>query len=162
MSTQVPELLKALRGIEQQLEQFRQSRQAALDALARRRDALASELAAVEADLAAVNSATAPAGPPAAAPAPASPAPAARGKGTGQGKPGRPTRGTSLTSVLTDVLKREGRPLSAQELADAALRAGVVTTSGNFKAVVWTALGTLKKAGKVTRAADQRWQLPGA
>jgi hypothetical protein len=46
----------------------------------------------------------------------------------------------SLRSVLLDILKKAGRTLSAQELADRAQQAGYRSQSKDFKSVIWVAV----------------------
>jgi len=67
-----------------------------------------------------------------------------------------PTTGTrrgqpSLRSVLFDIMKKEGRTLSAQELAVLAKRAGYKSQSRDFKNVIWVALGNMPEAERDPR-----------
>jgi hypothetical protein len=57
-------------------------------------------------------------------------------KGGPQARNGQP----SLRSVLLDILKKAGRTLSAQELADQAQQAGYRSQSKDFKSVIWVAV----------------------
>lgn len=57
----------------------------------------------------------------------------------GKGHGGQPT----LKAVLLDLLKRSGRTMSAQELADQAKKAGYESKSKSFVNVVWVAVGKM-------------------
>src|SRR5262249_14704008 len=66
---------------------------------------------------------------------------AVRGKGKGQKLP--------LHAVLTNVLAKSNKPLSARELADQALAGGYKTKSKNFMDIMWVVLGQMKNLKRV-------------
>jgi hypothetical protein len=78
-------------------------------------------------------------------PTPASKSPAASKKSR---KPAPQTRNgqPSLRSVLLGILKKVGRTLSAQELADQAKAAGYRSTSKDLRSVVWVTMRNMPEA----------------
>jgi hypothetical protein len=67
--------------------------------------------------------------------------------GAVRGKAGQPK--LSLKAVLTKVLAQAKKPMSAREMADAALASGYKTKSKNFMDVMWVVLGTMDNIKKV-------------
>ena len=83
-----------------------------------------------------------------AAPAKKAPAAKAAARKTAPAKaPSRPSlrKGQpSLRSLLTDILKKSGKPVAARDLAGQVLATGYKTKSKDFTSVVWTALGQME------------------
>jgi hypothetical protein len=87
-----------------------------------------------------------------------------RKRGARKGRKARAARRerSSLSKVLAEILQKEGRPLTASELADAAIASGYQSNSKNFKDVIWVTLGKMKKEHKIAQVAGQRWELVNA
>ena len=67
-----------------------------------------------------------------------------------------PTKWRSLHEVLTHVLAKSSRPLSAQELVEGVTQSGYESKSKDLKNVIWTSLG---KLATVERVAGQGYRL---
>jgi len=70
-----------------------------------------------------------------------------------------PTKWRSLHEVLTHVLAKSSRPLSAQELVDGVTQSGYKSNSKDFKNVIWTSIA---KMANVERIPDKGYQLKKA
>jgi hypothetical protein len=57
----------------------------------------------------------------------------------------------ALRSMLLNVLRKAGRTLSAQEMADAVQKAGYKSQSKDFRNVVWAAMGNMPEAERDPR-----------
>jgi uncharacterized coiled-coil protein SlyX len=133
---------------ESELQRLRQAlaeRQEQLDSLRRRKQELHEQLLQVEEQIAKVAGT-------AAVPSVATPKPSSR--------PQAPTAGPtpqqpSLGEVIVTALRESGRPLTAKQLAEEALRRGFVTTSGNFGNVTKKRVHYLYKQGILKRASGQ-------
>ena len=51
--------------------------------------------------------------------------------------------------MLTQILRRQSKPITGSELAREALEAGYLTSTKNFAQSVWTALGLMKNVENV-------------
>jgi uncharacterized protein YhaN len=70
-----------------------------------------------------------------------------------------PTKWRSLHEVLTHVLAKSSRPLSAQELAEGVTQNGYKSKSKDLKNVIWVSIG---KMANVERIPDKGYQLKKA
>jgi uncharacterized protein YhaN len=68
----------------------------------------------------------------------------------------RPAKWRSLHEVLTHVLAKSSRPLTAQELADGVTQSGYESKSKDLKNVIWVSIG---KLANVERLPGQGYQL---
>ena len=69
------------------------------------------------------------------------------------------TKWRSLHEVLTHILAKSSRPLSAQELVDGVTQSGYKSNSKNFKKVIWTSIA---KMANVERIPEKGYQLKKA
>ena len=133
---------------ESELQRLRQAlaeRQEQLDSLRRRKQELQEQLLQVEEQIAKVAGT-------AAVPSVETPKPSSRPEAPTAAPP--PTQ-PSLGEVIVTALRESGRPLTAKQLAEEALRRGFVTTSGNFGNVTKKRVHYLYKQGVLKRSPGQ-------
>jgi hypothetical protein len=63
--------------------------------------------------------------------------------------PAEPAKWRSLHEVLTHVLEKSSRPLSAQELAERVTQSGYESKSKDLKNVIWVSVGKLANVERV-------------
>jgi hypothetical protein len=60
-----------------------------------------------------------------------------------------PTKGRTLYEVVTNVLEKSSRPLSAQELAERVIQSGYESKSKDLKNVIWVSIGKFANVERV-------------
>jgi hypothetical protein len=78
--------------------------------------------------------------------------------------PAEPSKWRSLHEVLTHVLAKSSRPLSAQELAERVTQSGYESKSKDLKNVIWVSVGKLANVERVPGKGYQlkKGKVPGA
>jgi hypothetical protein len=151
MAVPLQDLAQRISQQQAELERLRreyEARQTQLSRLSRRKEELQAQLQRVEAEIQGIGRGSAP-------PKSATSKPAAAKPG------GKPAAGVSLPQLLVRIVGQAGRPITAKELAQEALRQKYTTTSRDFPALVENRVGELVKKGLLRRAPAQGGVLPG-